>query len=47
MTEILVVLPILLQRFRPELAMNPDAVKLDPSVTLRPNPGIVMQMITR
>lgn len=47
MTEILVVLTTLLQRFRPQLAMNPEAVKLDPSVTLRPNPGIMMQMINR
>jgi cytochrome P450 len=47
MTEILVVLPIVLQRFRPELAMSPDDVKLDPSVTLRPDPGIVMRMVSR
>jgi cytochrome P450 len=47
MTEILVVLAILLQRFRPELAMRPEAVRLDPSVTLRPDPGITMRMINR
>ncbi|HKW76579.1 MAG TPA: cytochrome P450 [Terriglobales bacterium] len=47
MTEILVVLAILLQRFRPELAMIPENVKLDPSVTLRPDPGIMMRMVSR
>lgn len=44
MTEILVVLTMLLQRFRPELATRPEEVKMDPSVTLRPDPGISMRM---
>ena len=47
MTEILVVLAIVLQRFRPELAMNSEAVTLDPSVTLRPRPGILMKIVSR
>lgn len=47
MTEILVVLAMLLQRFRPELAMDPTTVKMDPSVTLRPEPGITLKMVSR
>lgn len=47
MTEVLIVLTMLLQRFRPELAMSPEDVKLDPSVTLRPTPGIRMNMLRR
>ena len=47
MTEVLIVLTMLLQRFRPELAMSPEDVKLDPSVTLRPTPGIRMKMLRR
>lgn len=47
MTEILVVLAVLLQRFRPALATDPAEIKLDPSVTLRPDPGIMMRISRR
>ncbi len=40
MTEILLVLALLLQRFRLKLQIDPAAVKADPSVTLRPIPGV-------
>jgi cytochrome P450 len=40
MTEILVVLTMLLQRFRLKLAINPVNVRPDPSVTLQPKPGV-------
>jgi cytochrome P450 len=40
MTEIQVVLALLLQRFRLEPASDSDTVRLDPSVTLRPLPGV-------
>jgi cytochrome P450 len=40
MTEILVVLAMLLQRFRLKLAIDPAKVRPDPSVTLHPRPGI-------
>jgi len=40
MTEIQVVLALLLQRFRLEPASHDDTVRLDPSVTLRPLPGV-------
>lgn len=40
MTEILVVLAMLLQRFQPQLAIDPAQVKMEPSVTLRPSPGV-------
>jgi cytochrome P450 len=43
-TEILVVLVLLLQRFRPELAIDPRAVRVEPSVTLRPNPGVLVRL---
>lgn len=43
-TEILVVLVLLLQRFRPELAIAPDAVRVEASVTLRPNPGVFVRL---
>ena len=40
MTEIQVVLALLLQRFQLHLAMDPATVRAEPSVTLRPNPGV-------
>ncbi|HEY6309069.1 MAG TPA: cytochrome P450 [Candidatus Angelobacter sp.] len=44
MTEILLVLALLLQRFRVELAMDPATVRVEPSVTLRPNPGVLIRL---
>jgi cytochrome P450 len=44
MTEILVVLALLLQRFRLQLAVDPAHVKAEPSVTLRPNPGVPIRL---
>jgi cytochrome P450 len=44
MTEILVVLALLLQRFRVQLAVNPAEVTPEPSVTLRPNPGVPVRL---
>jgi cytochrome P450 len=44
MTEILVVLAMFLQRFRPELAVEPSTIKPEPSVTLRPNPGVPVRL---
>lgn len=44
MTEILVVLAMLLQRFRLEPAADPLSVKMEASVTLRPNPGIPLRL---
>jgi cytochrome P450 len=44
MTEILVVLALLLQRFRVELAVDPSQIKAEPSVTLRPNPGVPVRL---
>lgn len=43
-TEILVVLALLLQRFRLELAIEPAAVRIEPSVTLRPDPGVFIKL---
>jgi cytochrome P450 len=40
MTEILVVLALVLQRFRVQLAVDPASVEAEPSVTLRPRHGI-------
>ncbi len=40
MTEILVVLAMLLQRFRLKLAIDPAQVRPEPSVTLQPRPGV-------
>jgi cytochrome P450 len=42
MTEVLVVLTMLLQRFRLKLAIDPANVRPDPSVTLQPRPGVPM-----
>jgi cytochrome P450 len=44
MTEILLVMALLLQRFRLELAMDPATVRVEPSVTLRPNPGVLVKL---
>jgi cytochrome P450 len=43
-TEILVVLIMVLQRFRVELAIDPAAVRAEASVTLRPNPGVFIRL---
>lgn len=43
-TEILVVLVMLLQRFRFDLATEPAAVRAEPSVTLRPDPGVFIKL---
>lgn len=43
-TEVLVVLALLLQRFRLELAIEPAAVRIEPSVTLRPDPGVLIKL---
>lgn len=40
MTEILVALTMLLQRFRMKLAIDPAKIHADPSVTLQPRPGV-------
>ena len=44
MTEILVVLALFLQRFRLELAVEPSEIRAEPSVTLRPNPGVPIRL---
>jgi len=44
MTEILVVLALFLQRFRLELAVEPSEIRPEPSVTLRPNPGVPIRL---
>ena len=44
MTEILVALAMVLQRFRIELAIDPAKVIPDPSVTLRPDPGVPVRL---
>ncbi len=46
-TEIMVVLALLLQRFRMELAIDAIAVRAEPSVTLRPNPGVFIRLHRR
>jgi cytochrome P450 len=47
MTEILVVLSLLLQRFQLELAGDPTTIRVEPSVTLRPNPGIFLKLLPK
>jgi cytochrome P450 len=47
MTEILVVLALIMQRFRLELAMDPEKMKLDASVTLRPKAGVPIRITKR
>jgi cytochrome P450 len=44
MTELLVVLTMLLQRFRLRLAIDPAQVRSDPSVTLQPRPGVPVML---
>jgi cytochrome P450 len=44
MTEILVVLAQFFQRFRVELAVHPASIKVEPSVTLRPSPGVPIRL---
>jgi len=44
MTEILVVLALILQRFRFRLALDPATVHPEPSVTLQPRPGVVVRL---
>ena len=44
MTEILLVLAMLLQRFRPTLAVDPATIHAEPSVTLQPRPGVPMRL---
>ena len=43
-TEILVVLTLILQRFRIMLAIDPATVRADPSVTLQPRPGVPVRL---
>ena len=47
MTEILIVLAMFAQRFRLELAADSQEIKTDPSVTLRPEPGIPVKLTAR
>ena len=47
MTEILVVLALIMQRFRLELAMDSAKMKLDASVTLRPKAGVPIRIMKR
>lgn len=44
MTEILLVLAMMLQRFRLKLAIDPAAVHAEPSVTLQPRPGVPVRL---
>jgi cytochrome P450 len=44
MTEILVVLTMVLQRFRLKVAIDPAKVRPDPSVTLQPRPGVMVKL---
>ena len=44
MTEILVALTLLLQRFRLKLAIDPAIVRPEPSVTLQPRPGVPVRL---
>lgn len=44
MTEILVVLTTILQRFRLKLAIDPAKIWPDPSVTLQPRPGVPVML---
>jgi len=46
MTEILVVLAMMLQRFRVKLAVDPATIHAEPSVTLQPQPGVPVQLRT-
>jgi cytochrome P450 len=44
MTEILLVLAMMLQRYRLRLAIDPAAVHAEPSVTLQPRPGVPVRL---
>jgi cytochrome P450 len=44
MTELLTALTLILQRFRITLAIDPENVRPDPSVTLQPKPGIPVRL---
>jgi len=44
MSEILVVLALIVQRFRLHLAIDSAAVRAEPSVTLQPNPGVPLRV---
>ena len=44
MTEILLVLTMVLQRFRVKLAVDPATIHAEPSVTLQPRPGVPMRL---
>lgn len=44
MTEVLVVLTLILQRFRLRLPDQARSVQMDPSVTLRPIPGVFLEL---
>ncbi|HEY1940140.1 MAG TPA: cytochrome P450 [Candidatus Angelobacter sp.] len=44
MTEILVALTMLLQRFRLTLAIDPAQIRPEPSVTLQPKPGVPVRL---
>lgn len=44
MTEILVVLALILQRFRFRLSVDPATIHPEPSVTLQPRPGVVVRL---
>ena len=44
MTELLVALTLILQRFRVTLAIDPEKVRPDPSVTLQPKPGVPVKL---
>jgi cytochrome P450 len=44
MTELLTALTLILQRFRITLAIDPEKVRPDPSVTLQPKPGIPVRL---
>jgi len=44
MTELLVALTLILQRFRITLAIDPAKVHPEPSVTLQPKPGIPVRL---
>lgn len=45
MTEIQVAVALLFQRFRIRLVRNHPAVRAEPSVTLRPSPGVYIELI--
>lgn len=47
MTEILIVLSMFARRFRLSLAVAPESIKVEPSVTLRPNPGVPVKLSQR